>query len=152
MESSGDRCKGSQDGKSRRKKKQRKRWKGREKKQKKGKTMEVKRVAEEWKIWDKEEVVARLEEEVKKLVPKEFHRWIKVFSKKQSERISTNKPSNTSNSLIKMAINDFWNNIVKNLSDEKHFIVLFRIVYSNNIYNILGFNLGVCDFMLLDSI
>ena len=114
--------------------------------------MEVKRVAEEWKIWDKEEVVARLEEEVKKLVPKEFHRWIKVFSKKQSERISTNKPSNTSNSLIKMAINDFWNNIVKNLSDEKHFIVLFRIVYSNNIYNILGFNLGVCDFMLLDSI
>jgi len=53
--------------------------------------------------------------------------------------IKINKPLNISNSLIKMAINDFWNNIVKNLSDEKHFIVLFRIVYSNNIYNTLGF-------------
>jgi len=38
-----------------------------------------------------------------------------------------------------MAINNFWNNIIKNLSDEKHFIVLFRIVYSNNIYNTLDF-------------
>jgi len=53
--------------------------------------MEVKRVAEEWKIWDEEEVVVRSEEEAKKLVPKEFHRWIKVFGKKQSERIPTRK-------------------------------------------------------------
>jgi len=37
--------------------------------------MEVKKVAEEWEIWDEEE-------EAKKMVPKKFHPWIKVFSKK----------------------------------------------------------------------
>jgi len=42
------------------------------KKQKKGKMMEVKRVVEEWKIWDKEEV-AKLEAEAKKLVLEKFH-------------------------------------------------------------------------------
>ena len=47
--------------------------------------MEVKKVVEEWEIWDEEEEVARLEEEVKKLVPEKFHKWIKVFGKKQSE-------------------------------------------------------------------
>jgi len=51
--------------------------------------MEVKKVAEEWKIWNEEEKVARLEEEAKKLVLEKFHRWIKVFSKKQSERMPT---------------------------------------------------------------
>ena len=35
--------------------------------------MEVKKVAEEWKIWDEEEDVARSEKEEKKLVPKKFH-------------------------------------------------------------------------------
>ena len=35
--------------------------------------MEVKRVTEEWEIWDEEEEVARSEKEAKKLVPKEFH-------------------------------------------------------------------------------
>ena len=35
--------------------------------------MEVKKVAEEWKIWDEEEDVARSEKEAKKLVPKKFH-------------------------------------------------------------------------------
>jgi len=35
--------------------------------------MEVKKVAEEWEIWDEEEVVARSEEEVKRLVPEKFH-------------------------------------------------------------------------------
>ena len=53
--------------------------------------MEVKKVAEEWEIWNEEEKVARLEEEVKKMVPKKFHQWIKVFSKKQSERMLTRK-------------------------------------------------------------
>jgi len=53
--------------------------------------MEVKKVTEEWKIWDKEKEAARSEEEAKKLVPKEFHRWIKVFGKKQSERMPTRK-------------------------------------------------------------
>jgi len=32
--------------------------------------MEIKKMTEEWEIWDKEEEIARLEEEVKKLVPK----------------------------------------------------------------------------------
>ena len=44
------------------------------KKQKKGKTVEVKKVAEEWEIWDKEEEVARSEVEVKKLVLEQFHK------------------------------------------------------------------------------
>jgi len=36
--------------------------------------MEVKRVAEEWKIWDKEEEVAKPEEEAKKLVLERFYK------------------------------------------------------------------------------
>ena len=43
-------------------------------KKRKGKTMEVKKVVEEWEIWDKEEEVARSETEAKKLVPEKFHR------------------------------------------------------------------------------
>jgi len=35
--------------------------------------------------------VARLEAEAKKLVPEKFHEWIKVFGKKQSERMPTRK-------------------------------------------------------------
>jgi len=61
------------------------------KKQKKGKTVEVRKVAEEWKIWDEEEGVAKSEAEARKLVPEKFHRWIKVFGKKQSERMPTRK-------------------------------------------------------------
>ena len=53
--------------------------------------MEVKKVVEEWEIWDKEEEVARLEEEAKKMVPEKFHPWIKVFRKKQSERMLMRK-------------------------------------------------------------
>ena len=53
--------------------------------------MEVKKVAEEWEIWDEEEKAARLKEKVKKMVPKKFHQWIKIFSKKQSERMPTRK-------------------------------------------------------------
>ena len=53
--------------------------------------MEVKRVAEEWEIWDEEEEAARLKKEAKKLVLEKFHKWIKVFGKKQSERILTRK-------------------------------------------------------------
>ena len=48
--------------------------KNKKKKQKKGKTMEVKKVAEEWKIWDEEEEAARSEAEVKKLVPEKFYK------------------------------------------------------------------------------
>ena len=60
-------------------------------KMKKGKTMEVKKVAEEWEIWDEEEETARSEAEAKKLVLEKFHEWIKVFGKKQSERMPTRK-------------------------------------------------------------
>ena len=53
--------------------------------------VEVKRVAEEWEIWDEEEEAAKSEAEVKKIVPKKFHLWVKVFRKKQSERMLTRK-------------------------------------------------------------
>jgi len=35
--------------------------------------VEVKRVAEEWEIWDEEEEAARLEKEARKLVLEKFH-------------------------------------------------------------------------------
>ena len=69
----------------------RKREEKEKKKQKKGKMIEVRKVAEEWEIWDKEEEVAKSEAEARKLVPEKFHRWIKVFGKKQSERMPTRK-------------------------------------------------------------
>jgi len=53
--------------------------------------MEVKKVIEEWEIWNEEEKAARSEAEAKKLVPEKFHKWIKVFGKKQSERMSIRK-------------------------------------------------------------
>ena len=53
--------------------------------------MEVKRVAEEWEMWDKEEEAVKSEVEAKKLVLEKFHKWIKVFGKKQSERMPTRK-------------------------------------------------------------
>jgi len=60
-------------------------------KPKRERTMEVKRVAKEWEIWDEKEEAAKLETEAKKLVLEQFHRWIKVFSKKQLERMSIQK-------------------------------------------------------------
>jgi len=63
----------------------------RKKKQKKGEMVEVRKVAEEWEIWDEEEEVAKSEEEAKKLVPEKLHRWIKMFGKKQLERMPTRK-------------------------------------------------------------
>ena len=58
---------------------------------KKEKTMEVKKIVKEWEIWEEEEEAARSEVEAKKLVPERFYEWIKVFGKKQSERIPTRK-------------------------------------------------------------
>ena len=55
------------------------------KKQKNKKVIEIKKVAEEWKIWDNEEEAVRLEKEAKKLVLEQFYKWIKVFGKKASE-------------------------------------------------------------------
>ena len=60
-------------------------------KRKKEKTMEVKKIAEEWEIWDEEEKAARSEVKAKKLVPERFYEWIKVFGKKQLERMPTRK-------------------------------------------------------------
>ena len=71
-------------------KKKEEKEKERKKKQKK-KTVEVRKVAEVWKIWDKEEKAAKSETEAKKLIPEKFHRWIKVFGKKQLERMLTRK-------------------------------------------------------------
>jgi len=53
--------------------------KQKKKERKKEKTKEsrminVKKVAEEWEIWNKEEEAARSEEEVKKLIPKQYHK------------------------------------------------------------------------------
>ena len=93
MVNSGGQCRGSQVGRNRRRRKKRKKPERdeRKRKQKKGKIIEVKKVTEEWEIWDEEEKAARSEEEAKKMVPKKFHRWINIFSKKQSERMSTRK-------------------------------------------------------------
>jgi len=76
---------------TREEKEERREKKEKKKNQKKGKMVEVRKVAEEWEIWDKEEEAAKSEEEAKKLVPEKFHRWIKVFGKKQSERMPTRK-------------------------------------------------------------
>ena len=53
--------------------------------------MEVKKVVEEWEIWDEDEEVAKSEVETKKMVPEKFHKQIKVFGKKQSEKMPTRK-------------------------------------------------------------
>ena len=52
--------------------------------------MEVKRIAEEWEIWDEEEETAKLEE-AKKLIPEHFHWWIHGPGKKKSKRMLMKK-------------------------------------------------------------
>ena len=51
----------------------RKEEKEKKKKQKKGRTVEIRKVVEEWEIWDEEEEVAKSEAEARKLVPEKFH-------------------------------------------------------------------------------
>jgi len=51
----------------------------------------MKRIAEEWEIWDEEEEAAKSEAKAKKLVLEKFYKWIKVFGKKQSEWMPTRK-------------------------------------------------------------
>jgi len=53
--------------------------------------MEVRKVAEEWEIWNKREEAVKLEEEARKLVPERFHKWIHVFGKKASKQMLTRK-------------------------------------------------------------
>ena len=47
--------------------------------------MEIKKVTEEWEIWNKEKEAARSEKEAKKLVLEQFHRWIKVWEEDKQE-------------------------------------------------------------------
>jgi len=53
--------------------------------------MEVRKIAEEWEIWDEEKKVVKSEEEAKRLVPEKFHKWIHVFGKKASKQMLTRK-------------------------------------------------------------
>ena len=53
--------------------------------------MDIKKVVEKQEIWDDNEEAVRSEKEIKKLVPKQFHKQIKVFGKKMSERMLTKK-------------------------------------------------------------
>ena len=53
--------------------------------------MDIKKIVEEWEIWDEKEEVAKSKEEEKRLVPEHFHKWIHIFGKKQSERMPTRK-------------------------------------------------------------
>jgi len=55
------------------------------------KKVEVKKIAEKWKIWDEEKEAARSEEKAKKFIPEKFYQWIKVFGKKQSEKVLMRK-------------------------------------------------------------
>ena len=52
----------------------RKREEKEKKRKTKGKTMEVKKVAEEWEIWDEEEEAIKSEKEAKRLVLEKFHK------------------------------------------------------------------------------
>ena len=61
------------------------------KKKEKRKTISIKRVVEEQEIWDEEEEVAKSKKNVKKLVLEKFHQQIKVFGKKQLERMPIQK-------------------------------------------------------------
>ena len=72
--------------KSEEKEQKKEKEKKKKKRPKKKRMMKVKKVAEQWEIWNKEEV-AKSREEVKKLVLKHFYKWIHVFGKKQSERM-----------------------------------------------------------------
>jgi len=53
--------------------------------------MKVRKVAEEWEIWDEEEEAAKSEKETKRLVLERFHRWIHIFGKKASKWMPTRK-------------------------------------------------------------
>jgi len=71
--------------------KQKEEEKKKKKRQKREKTIDIKKVAEEWEIWDEEEEVVNSEEVARRLVPKQFHKWIKVFEKRASERMLMRK-------------------------------------------------------------
>jgi len=49
--------------------------------------MEIKKMTEEWEIWDDEEEAVKIEKEAKKLVSPRFH----IFRKKASEKMPMRK-------------------------------------------------------------
>ena len=53
--------------------------------------MEVKKIAEEWDIQNKEKEAVKLEEETKRLVLERFHKQIYIFGKKTSKRMPMRK-------------------------------------------------------------
>ena len=53
--------------------------------------MEVKKIAEEWEIWDEKDKAVELEEQAKKMVLEHFHKQIHIFGKKASERMFIRK-------------------------------------------------------------
>ena len=63
--------------------------KEKKKRPKKKRMIEVKKEVEKWEIWDEEKKVAKLEKEVKKLVPLRFYEQIHVFERKASKRMLT---------------------------------------------------------------
>ena len=65
-----------------RKREEKKNEKEKKQKKQKKKMIDIKKVAEKWKIWNEEEEAAKSEAEVRKLVLEKFHKWIKVFGKK----------------------------------------------------------------------
>ena len=58
-----------------------------EEKKTKKRRIEVKKIAEEQKIWNKKKKVAKSKKEAKKLVFLRFHKQIHVFRKQASERM-----------------------------------------------------------------
>ena len=53
--------------------------------------MEVKKIAEKQKIWNKREEVAKSEAKTKKLIFQRFYKQIHIFGKKVSKRMLTKK-------------------------------------------------------------
>jgi len=60
-------------------------------KKKRERTIEVRKMAKEWEIWDEEKEAAKSKEKAKKLVPQRSYKWIHIFGKKASERMLTRK-------------------------------------------------------------
>ena len=73
--------------------------------------MDTKKVVEEWEIWDEEEEAEKSKEEVKKMIPEYFYKWIYIFGKKASKR---------------MLIKKLWNHTI---DTKEEFVMRKRKVY-----------------------
>ena len=76
---------------ARREQEEKEKRKKEKKKPKKEQKIEVRKIAEEWKIWDKEEEAVMLGVEIRKLVPERFYKQIYIFGKKISKQMPTRK-------------------------------------------------------------